>query len=156
MTDLLTILWPTDFSGVSAQAGKYAFTLADRLGAELHALHVIEEFAPSVPAAVQYLAAHPEDYMAKARQSAEKALAAALPSDVAGGKQVVRAIRQGAPYVQIVEYAKENGIDLIVMGTQGRAGLPHFLIGSVAERVVRTAPCPVLTVRPDGPSSNDH
>lgn len=156
MTDLLTIVWPTDFGDLSGQAGKYAFTLADRLGAELHALHVIEEFAASVPAAAQYLASHPEDYMTKARESAEKALSAALPSDLAGGKQVVRAIRQGAAYLQIVEYAKGNGVDLIVMGTQGRSGLPHFLIGSVAERVVRTAPCPVLTVRPDGQSSTDH
>ena len=60
------------------------------------------------------------------------------------------ATRLGSPFVKIIEYAKEHQIDLIVMGTHGRTGLPHVLIGCVAERVVRMAPCPVLTVHPQG------
>lgn len=148
MVDMVRVLFPTDFSDASAQAGKYAFSLADRLGAELHALHVVEAIAPTVPEALQRLAAFQEDYLKKARDDAAAALAAALPNDLAGGKKVVRAIRVGAPLGSILEYAKENGVDLIVMGTYGRTGLPHVLIGSVTERVVRHAPCPVLTVPP--------
>jgi len=64
------------------------------------------------------------------------------------GKRVTIATRQGSPFLQIITYVKEHDIDMIVMGTHGRSGLPHVLIGSVAERVVRKAPCPVLTIRP--------
>jgi nucleotide-binding universal stress UspA family protein len=60
---------------------------------------------------------------------------------------VVREIRQGSPFLEIIRYAKEKNIDLIVLGTHGRSGLAHVMLGSVAERVVRIAPCPVLTVR---------
>lgn len=148
MVDMVRILFPTDFSDTSAAAGKYAFTLADRLGAELHALHVIESIAPTIPEALQRMATFQQDYLKKARDDAAGALAAALPNDMAGSRKVVRAIRVGAPLGSIIDYASENQIDLIVMGTYGRTGLPHALIGSVAERVVRHAPCPVLTVPP--------
>ena len=66
------------------------------------------------------------------------------------GKRVILATKRGNPSTEIVAYAKEQGIDLIVMSTHGRAGLPHVLVGSVAERVIQTAPCPVLTMRPSG------
>ena len=56
-------------------------------------------------------------------------------------------MRRGAPFLEIIRYAKENDVDLIVLGTHGRSGLAHVLLGSVAERVVRKSPCPVLTVR---------
>jgi nucleotide-binding universal stress UspA family protein len=65
-------------------------------------------------------------------------------------RQVVREVQSGPPFVEIVRYAKEHDVDLIVMGTHGRTGIAHALIGSVAEKVVRKAPCPVLTVRPEG------
>ena len=64
------------------------------------------------------------------------------------GKSIVRVCRQGTPFLEIVRYAKDREIDLIVLGTHGRGGLAHVLLGSVAERVVRKSPCPVLTVRP--------
>jgi nucleotide-binding universal stress UspA family protein len=57
---------------------------------------------------------------------------------------------EGSPKVEVVRYARSQGIDLIVLATHGRSGLAHVIIGSVAESVVRTAPCPVLTVRPEG------
>ena len=60
---------------------------------------------------------------------------------------MVRELRKGSPFLEIVRYAKDKNIDLIVLGTHGRSGLSHVLLGSVAERVVRKAPCPVLTVR---------
>jgi nucleotide-binding universal stress UspA family protein len=67
----------------------------------------------------------------------------ALPGDYT----VLRNVRHGSPFLEIIRYAKELDIDLIVMGTHGRTGLAHVLLGSVAEKVVRKAPCPVLTVR---------
>ncbi len=60
---------------------------------------------------------------------------------------IVKVVRQGPPFLEIVRYAQEANIDLIVLGTHGRGGLAHMLLGSVAEKVVREAPCPVLTVR---------
>ena len=148
MVELLRILLPIDFSEPSREAAKYAFSLADRFGAELHALHVVEAIAPTLPEAARHMASFPKDFMAQARQAAERELAAALPSDLAGGRDVVRVVAEGSPLSQILEYATTNNIDLIVMGTQGRTGLSQFLVGSVAERVVRHASCPVLTVRP--------
>ena len=62
-------------------------------------------------------------------------------------KTIVKVVRQGPPFLEIVRYAQEANIDLIVLGTHGRGGLAHMLLGSVAEKVVRKAPCPVLTVR---------
>lgn len=151
MVDVLRILWPTDFSNPSKEAGRYAVTLANQFGAELHALHVIEDIAPSMLEAARRMATSP-DYTAQARELGEKELAASLPSDVAGGREVVRAIQFGAPLTHILDYAKEQDIGLIVIGTHGLRGLQRFLIGSVAERVVRHAPCPVLTVRPPAPA----
>lgn len=148
MIDVLRILWPTDFGETSNEAGKYAFTLADQFAAELHALHVVQDLASSLPESATLMASFPNSYMTQVQELAEEQLAADLPSDFAGGKEVVRVIKVGSPLTKILDYAQDHDIDLIVMGTHGRTGLPHFLIGSVAERVVRHAPCPVLTVRP--------
>jgi universal stress protein A len=63
---------------------------------------------------------------------------------------VIQAVVEGSPKVEIIRYASKQNIDLIVLATHGRTGLPHLMMGSVAESVVRTAPCPVLTVRPEG------
>lgn len=148
MIDVFRILWPTDFSEPSKEAGRYALTLADRFEAELHALHVVEDIAPSLFEAARRMASSPDDYTREAQELAEKELASVLPSDIAGGKEVVRIVKIGTPLTHILDYAEESEIDLIVIGTQGLKGLSRFLIGSVAERIVRHAPCPVLTVRP--------
>ena len=87
--------------------------------------------------------------MAELQESAEKALDQLLDQDWAQGKKIVKSTRQGPPFLEIIRYAKENEIDLIVLGTHGRTGLAHVLLGSVAEKVVRKASCPVLTVRSD-------
>ena len=88
--------------------------------------------------------------MVQTKQAAESAIEN-LPDQEwlgEGAGEVVRSVIQGTPFVEIVRYAKSEGIDLIVVGSHGRTGLSHMLLGSVAERVVRKAPCPVLTVRP--------
>ncbi|HUQ68179.1 MAG TPA: universal stress protein, partial [Planctomycetaceae bacterium] len=80
----------------------------------------------------------------------EAALAKVPDPAWAAGRSVQRVIRIGAPYVEIVKYAAEQDVDVIVVGTHGRSGLTHLLLGSTAEKVVRKAPCPVLTVHPKG------
>ena len=77
-------------------------------------------------------------------------LASLLDSQWEEAHQVVHATGDGPPFLEIIRYAKSNDIDLIIMATHGRTGLAHIMIGSVVEKVVRKAPCPVLTVRPSG------
>ena len=77
-------------------------------------------------------------------------VAGVLDPQWAAGRKVVHAVVEGSPKVEIVRYARQHDVDVIVLATHGRSGLAHVIIGSVAECVVRAAPCPVLTVRPEG------
>jgi universal stress protein A len=86
----------------------------------------------------------------ESRTAAEKSLAGVLDPQWSAGRKVIQAVLEGSPIVEIVRYARKQDIDLIVLSTHGRSGLDHVIMGSVAENVVRTAPCPVLTVRPTG------
>jgi nucleotide-binding universal stress UspA family protein len=146
--DIKRILLPTDFSPYSAAATKYACELATKFDAELHLLHTLEVHLASTPGFVMGLAL--PQYIQESRAAAEKALAGVLDPPWAVGRKVVQVVVEGSPKVEIVRYARTQAIDLIVLATHGRSGLAHVLIGSVAESVVRTAPCPVLTVRPEG------
>jgi nucleotide-binding universal stress UspA family protein len=146
--ELKRILLPTDFSTLSATATEYACALATRFDAELHLLHTLEVHLASTPLFAMGLAL--PQYLQESRAAAEKALAGVLDPQWAAGRKVVRAVVEGSPKVEIVRYARTQAIDLIVLATHGRSGLAQLLIGSVAESVVRTAPCPVLTVRPEG------
>jgi universal stress protein A len=92
----------------------------------------------------------PQNYLVEMKQEAERALGKILPNKGSGGLQIIRATRMGNAYLEIVNYASEMNIDLIVVGTHGRGELAHMFLGSVAEKVVRRSPCPVLTVRPAG------
>jgi nucleotide-binding universal stress UspA family protein len=145
MIQLKRILAATDFSECSDQALEYACEFAEAFGAELHLVYVIEP-----PAAVYsepgfgYLGV--EGFEEAMRKDAEVRLNA-LPTP-SWKQPIVRQILLGSPFVEIVRYARENTMDLIVMGTHGRGAIAHLLMGSTAERVVRKAPCPVLTVRP--------
>ncbi|MBI4592583.1 MAG: universal stress protein [Candidatus Rokubacteria bacterium] len=123
---MVEILVAVDFSPCSERALEVARDYAGRLGARLHILHVVwPGIDPGPDARLERLAADSQ---------------ASIP--------VVPAVASGVPAVQIVRYARRHPIDLIVVGTHGRTGLSRVLLGSVAERVVRTAPCPVLTVPP--------
>lgn len=143
--DINRILLPTDFSPLSAAATVYACELAAKFDAELHVLHALESHLSSAPAFGMGLAL--PQYTHESRKAAEKELAdLPMPS----GRRVVRAVAEGPARTEIVRYARAHDIGLIVLATHGRSGLAHVIIGSVAESVVRTAPCPVLTVRPRG------
>jgi len=147
MIQLKKILLPTDFSDYSQNAAAYATEFANSFGAELHLLHVMQDLVATVPEPGLAFPP-PGDYMQELQQSAEQGLAKLPDPPLNDGGKVVRVVRQGPPFLEVVRYAKENDIDLIIMGTHGRSGLSHVLLGSVAEKVVRKAPCPVLTVRP--------
>jgi nucleotide-binding universal stress UspA family protein len=140
------ILVPTDFSETSDEALRYAVTMAGRIGATVQLLHVLDD-----PLVAEGLAA--EAYIVEAptlRTGMLREAQARLAQRSDAGDPAVRIDSEvlfGHGAKTIAEYAVARGVELIVMGTHGRTGVAHLLLGSVAERLVRTAPCPVLTVR---------
>jgi len=148
MIAIKRILVPTDFSECSQQAAHYAWELAVRFDAQIDVLHVIESPIAAMPSpGVPF----PPELLEGAEKQAEQELQRWMQrEEKEHSLDVNRTVLRGTPFLEIVRYAKSNGADLIVVGTHGRSGLAHTLIGSVAERVVRKAPCPVLSVRPEG------
>jgi nucleotide-binding universal stress UspA family protein len=142
------ILVPTDFSAPSDAALAAAKDFATRFNASIHLVHVLED-----PYAVAAYSADALGYLPPGikdtwRREAEKHLNALLtPAERTQFKATTTVVFGGSAAREIVEHAQDNRIDLIVMGTHGRGGFAHLVVGSVAERVVRTATCPVLTVR---------
>ena len=149
MIKLDRILVPTDLSEFSKHALRYGCEFANRFNAELHLLNIVQDVVAMVPEPGMAFPA-PGEYLQELQQASTKALAELPDPAWLRGVSVVRHVRVGTPFLEIVRYAKETGIDLIVIGTHGRSGLAHVLLGSTAEKVVRKAPCPVLTVRPEG------
>jgi len=149
MLRLQRILVPVDFSYTSARALDVGIELAEALGAEVVVLHVWEppRFASS---SMMFIPAELSEEDIIERIHTEVQMRAV---DFVGGTEHSRdvsiqtRVESGIAYTTIVDIAKHESIDLIVMGTHGRSGLTHFFIGSVAERVVRYADCPVLTIR---------
>jgi universal stress protein A len=144
------ILVPTDFSETADEALAYAKTLAGCFGASLHLLHVFRDpHAPAMYVPEVYVSV-PDATRERALDDARARMAERLGPDEETYFHGTRAIVTGLTANQIVKYAADHGVELIVMGTHGRRGVAHLLLGSVAEHVVRTAPCPVLTVRGAG------
>jgi universal stress protein A len=139
------VLVPTDFSVSAEQALDYAIRLAKTLNARLMLLHVIQ---PVPMAGVDMGVALPATYLQEVEEAVQGSMEDALARVTAAGLTGERVVLYGVPFQEIVETAKARQVDLIVMGTHGRTGLMHVLLGSVAERVVRLAPCSVLVVRP--------
>lgn len=147
MINVKKILWPTDFSDNARTAQLYAVEFARQFSAELHVVHVIVDPAYFIsPMGVGYI---PESYHEDMLKRSDEELAALPAAEQSEGLQVVRKTLGGAAAESIVDYAEENTISMIVMGTHGYTGLTNLVIGSVAEKVVRTAHCPVLTVHSD-------
>jgi len=147
------ILVPIDFSSASRAALWRAGELADALGASIELLHVLELPGAQVLAFEAYVPL-PLEYRQDVRRHAEEHMKDWLSTSKE--PTVRHEFREGKPFVEITSYARDHAIDLIVMGTHGRGGMSHLLLGSVTENVVRTSPCPVLTVRDEaatgGPS----
>jgi universal stress protein A len=146
---LKRILVPTDFSETADTALDYAKQLATKMGASLHLLHVFTDPYAVAACAPEVFAAVPPEARERARDEAHQRLFERLDAGEEQRFRGTRGIVRGLTAPQIVAYAAAQDIDLIVMGTHGRRGVAHLLLGSVAEHVVRTATCPVLTVRAD-------
>lgn len=144
------ILLPTDFSNNAQSAQDYACEFADQYGAQLHVLNVVQDAALILPETGMFLTL-PAPSVQEIVQAAETSLLNIPNPAWAATHAVCRHVAVGTPYVEIVRYADEHHIDLIILGTHGRTGLQHVLMGSVAERVLRQAKCPVLTVRSPRP-----
>ncbi len=143
--NLKRILVPVDFSGPSQQALTYALRFAKEFGSEVTLLHVIEKHG--IGTGLSELPAR-LDYSNKQLTETKHQLRALSDSSRVPGSPTIRSVvRKGLPPHEIVEAAKEMETDLIVIATHGYTGWKHFCIGSVTERVVRTASCPVFVVR---------
>ncbi len=148
MIAIRKILVPVDFSTHAQGAQVWAVELARRYDAGLTLLHVYQPISYALP----------EGYVlpsANLLADLEVSLGAALDDakrqlESSPGLRIDTSLVQGVPFAEIVRFAREGGYDLIVLSTHGRTGIRHALLGSVAEKVVRKAPCPVLTVRPHG------
>lgn len=144
MIRLTTILVPTDFSEPSQSAIKYARAFAEQFKATVHVLHVLEDPFIYAPTSEGYMV--PPGLIEEMEKAARDRLQKAFPVE-GPSVQVELVLKHGSPFVEIVRYAREHDVDLVVIGTHGRGPIAHMLLGSVAEKVVRKAPCPVLTVR---------
>lgn len=135
------VLCPVDFSPGSERALEFAVDLADRLGAKIHVLHVYQLPVYALPDGA--LVPGP-DFASRLMDDVHTALgemSARHPE-----AELITSMVEGVPHQQILQACRNDRIDLVVMGTHGRTGLEHFLVGSVAERVVRTSRVPVVTV----------
>ncbi len=146
MIELKRILVPTDFSEHSEQAAHYAAELAKRFGAEIHCIHVVDIPADMLGTSAYYMTGPSEQFLDQIREESKKNLETFAQKNFEGAA-VQTTFLEGSPFVQISRYAQEQKIDLVVIATHGRTGLKHVLFGSVAEKVVRKAPCPVLVVK---------
>lgn len=142
---LARILVPTDFSAGSERAWSEARRLAARLGAELVLVHVLVE--TPLYSEGPFTMKHARGVFDAARTWAVKTLGEWTATAAAAGLSARWVLRTGVPYKEIVGAAARERADLIVIGTHGRSGLDRALLGSVADRVIRLAPCPVVTVR---------
>jgi len=144
MLSIRQILVPTDLSAAETHAWSQALTLAQKFNTEVHLLHVV---APSRLAEPHAMKVHPE----KITQSLAAKASARMEGQIARARArrltFYHEVRVGVDYREIGHYAMQHDIDLTVMATHGRTGLAHVLQGSVAEKVVRMAPCPVVTIR---------
>jgi len=146
MIRLKTVLVATDFGESSEAALTYGRDLARAFDATLHVLHIVQN-AYTLLGTEAYTSVLP-DLQRDVEDAARVRLEALLSDEDRRALHATAVVRtSGAPAGAIVEYAHDAKIDLIIMGTHGRGAIAHMLMGSVAERVVRTAPCPVLTVR---------
>jgi len=142
------ILLPTDFSGCSAEAAGMARSLAERFGSRVVVLHVLDEPATLDP---MFRGDIPLEMLrSRMEQFARENMDAFLARHFSGFEDFDTMLATGIPYREIIGKAREVAADLIVIGTHGRTGVEHVIFGSTAEKVVRMAPCPVLTVRQGG------
>ena len=139
------ILFPTDFSEGSSHALPYAVDFAKHYDAKLYILHVVYDINQATGVHVPHISS--DEVYKEINEWAIKEIDSCCIEETRGLTNVEKKIVQGIPYEAVLTFAKDEKIDIIVMGTYGRVGLQRLIFGNTAERVVRRAPCPVLTVR---------
>jgi nucleotide-binding universal stress UspA family protein len=146
MTVIARILVPVDFSEHSDRAVEYAVAMGKHFGACVELFHVVEDPFESGGWGSEVYVSDLDGLRSRALDDAKARIERCRSGVLAGDVPIVATVQMGHVANTIVEYATAAHADLVVMGTHGRTGLAHLIIGSVAERVVRLAPCPVLTV----------
>lgn len=139
------VLVPIDFSDYSKSALKYAVNFAKSFSAEIVLIYVVEPviYPPDFSMGQIAMPSINAEWDVRAKEELQKLAISEIP-----GESVVKTIiKTGKPFVEIIETAKEENVDLIIIATHGHSGVEHILFGSTAEKVVRKAPCPVLTLR---------
>ncbi len=140
------ILVPIDFSVHSKNALKYAVPIAEQIGATLYLVYVVEPtIYPADLGFGQVVMPGVEDEL---REKGGEELKALIEKEIGNRMPAHSAVRTGKPHQEILLEAEEKNIDLIIVATHGHTGVEHMLFGSTAERIVRNAKCPVLTIRP--------
>jgi nucleotide-binding universal stress UspA family protein len=144
---LKCILVPIDFSEYSKNALKYAVPFAKQFGAEIILIYVVEPTTyPADFSFGQFGFPNVEDEF---RARGEEELSALMEKEIRNEVKASKQVRTGKAYLEIIKMAREKEVDLIIIATHGHSGVEHMLFGSTAEKVVRKAPCPVLSLRPD-------
>jgi nucleotide-binding universal stress UspA family protein len=143
---LKKIVVPQDFSEYSLHALKYAVTLAGLFNSELVVLHVVEPIV--YPADFSFGQVSIPAMEEEIRKHSEEQLNELVTNEIPNSIKTTSIIKVGKPFIEIIDVAKAENADLIVISSHGRTGMDHVLFGSTADKVVRKAPCPVLTVRP--------
>ena len=143
--EIKKILIPTDFSSYSQFALQYAATLAENFSAKLYVMHVCEHLIAGVESEAYHFSV--AEFPAEVERNEKERLRQMTEELRSKGIDAESVIRVGRPYSAIVNTAKELEVDLVALATHGRSGPSHVAFGSTAEKVVRLAPCPVLTVK---------
>ena len=143
MIKIQGVMVPVDFSKESILAAKFAASMAEEYKTRLYVVHVMEPIHPSLRGHIADFEGFQENMMAQAKEDLENV----IPKSIKERVPVETILEVGNATYVIVEKAKELGVDVLVIATHGRTGLAHVMLGSVAEKVIRHAPCPVFVIR---------
>lgn len=139
------ILFPTDFSEGSYHALSVASDLARHYGAKLFIIHVIYDVFKATDSHVPHVSA--DELYQEITEWATKEMDSCCAEETRGLGEVEKKVLKGVPHEEIIQFASDEKVDMIIMGTYGKKGFERLIFGSTAEKVVRSAPCPVMTVR---------
>jgi nucleotide-binding universal stress UspA family protein len=139
------ILFPTDFSEGSYHALPYAVDLSKHYSAKLYIIHVIYDIFKATDSHIPHVSA--DELYREMSDWAGKEIESCCVEEIRGLTNVEKVVLKGIPHEEIINFASEEKIDMIILGTYGKVGIERFIFGSTAEKVVRRAPCPVMTVR---------
>ena len=143
--EIKKVLVPIDFSDYSKSALKYAADFAQKLRAEMILIYVVEPviYPPDFSMGQIAIPSINTEWDMKAKEELDKLADTEIPDAIT----VKTVIKTGKPFIEVIETASEEDVDIIIIASHGHSGMEHILFGSTAEKVVRKAPCPVLTLR---------